>query len=465
MRVLAVSVAPLFPDRVMGGSQRILMEAVDALAEAGHEVRVLSLDAGDADGFETPRGAVIEPVLELRGGFPAPYQTAPHRLTSAWRSLQDGAERADRAYLHADAIYMRAALGDLPIVRTLHDFVYEEALLSAFTLPAARTIVPSAYLRDCIEASAGIVTDPGELVVVPNGIMSPGWPVSEELPAGIELRRPGDLLLLHPHRLHLEKGIAESIQIAVALQERLPERRVRLLVPALQPDGSADEANLAGESVTALTESLGGADLLELHEWLAPGQMPGYLAAGDVTLCPGSFVEAFGLVPLESVAVGTPAVCARVGAFREQEGIAGASHFDYGDIDAAVDAVLESISTPRDAQADAAAVTERFDLEEMRSAYVDAITGPLPNRNAAASPGSGSDQIAAGTWQLAPWCYVSGRRIYHDYLARFEEFPAITALLEQSSSGEIDEASAATASGEPELARAKKLGFVVPARI
>lgn len=459
MRILAVSVAPLFPDKIQGGSQRILMEVVDALAESGHEVRVLSSTSGESNsGFRTSHGASIEPSLELRGSFPAPYQTAPHRLTSAWNVLADGAAWADRAYLHADAIYMRSTLGDTPVTRSLHDFVYEESLLSAFTLPVDRTIVPSRYMRNCINASAGLVADVGEITVVPNGIASPAWPVEPALPPGLDQRRDGDLILLHPHRLHSEKGIEESIQIAARVQRLLPDRRVRLLVSALHPDGSADDAVLAGGSVREIAASEGASDLVQLHEWLAPGQMPAYFAAGDVTLCPGSFVEAFGLTPLESVVAGTPAVCSKVGALREQIGLSGLSHFDHGDIAAGAEAVVQAATDSGNGREAAAEIARKYDLKAMRSAYVEAITGPLTRSNTE-SPGKRS--AGQSTLVLAPWCYVSGNQIYHDYLARFEDFPHLAEMLNETGSGEVE----ATSGNEvirSELEKAEKLGFLVP---
>ena len=81
MRVLAVSVAPLFPGFVMGGSQRVLMDVVTGLGEAGHEVRVLCTQLPEnAGGFSPAPGVTVEPSLRLRGAFPAPYETAPHLL-------------------------------------------------------------------------------------------------------------------------------------------------------------------------------------------------------------------------------------------------------------------------------------------------------------------------------------------------------------------------------------------------
>lgn len=438
------------------------MDVVDALATAGHDVRVFSSIAPGGDSrFETPGGAIVEPSLELRGAFPAPYQTAPHRLNSVWRRLAVGVAWADRAYLHADAVYMRAALEDIPVIRSIHDFVYEEALLSAFTLPAARTVVPSQFLKDCIVASVGQVADPGEIVVVPNGISTGSRSAEPGLPAGLRQRSDSDLVLLHPHRLHREKGIEQSMLIAVEVQRRLPGRNVRLLVPVLQQDGSPDDAALGDGSVLELAELTGATELLELHPWLGTDQMPDYYAAGHVTLCPGSFVEAFGLVPLESVAAGTPAIAAKVGAFREQMGIVGIRHFDYGDVPAAATAVIDSVSEPFDSALAFQQVSERYDVGRMRMGYVEAVTGALPSASTAIA--AGSVKTLTARWRLAPWCYLDSERIYHDYLARFENFQQIATELRLGGEGTTLTANELAPGAALEFERACQNGFIVPA--
>jgi glycosyltransferase involved in cell wall biosynthesis len=451
MRVLAVSVAPLFPGVVMGGSQRILMDVLDALAESGHDVRVLCSQAdGTGDGFSTEHGAVVEPSLPLRGAFPAPYQVTPHRLYAAWRALAEAASWAERVYLHADAVYLREALGKIPVVRSLHDFVYEEALVSAFALPADRTIVPSQYLSDCVEESAGAVTDVGKLVVIPNGVNVPDGRVPPLLPSDVTPRNSNDLLLLHPHRLHMEKGIEESMRIAVEVQKRVPGRKVRLLMPAPGHGGSLDEAAAVDSDVMELASSVGAEGKLEFHRWLGADAMPGYYAAGDVTLCPGRFVESFGLVPLESVVAGTPAICSKVGAMREKSGVPGVSLVDYGDIEAAASAVVEAVIERFDVYEAQRTVRMRYSTDVMKAAYVGAITGKLPAKR------TKTRRKESVNWRLAPWCYIDGDRIFHDYLGRFEQFPTIASAL--SSDSQI----ADTDYMNPdELARARRDGFIV----
>ena len=203
-----------------------------------------------------------------------------------------------------------------------------------------------------------------------------------------------------------------------------------------------------------LAGSVGADALLEFHRWLGASEMPGYYAAGDVTLCPGRFVEAFGLVPLESVVAGTPAICTKVGALREKAGVPGVSLFDYGDIAAAASAIVEAVIERFDVYEAQRTVRLRYSMDAMKAAYVKAITGDLPakRRVTASWGGDGSGDA----WRLAPWCYIEGDRIFHDYLGRFEQFPVLAAALSAGGSVDTDEPSLAD-----ELTRARSDGFVV----
>ena len=342
MRVLAVSIAPVFNGVVHGGSQRMLLVAASALGEAGHEVRILCSRRPENVGGSRPSpGVSVEPSLLLRGTFPSPYEVAPYRLAQTAAALKDAAGWADRIYLHADAVFMRHLLGDRPLVRALHDFVYEEALLSAFSLPAALTVVPSEYLRRCIEAAVRR-TGARELEpvrVIPNGIELPARPPRPAPPTGVTRREPGDIILLYPHRPDPRKGIRESLDLVGELRHRRPKARVRLLVASHLDEKVSEEAASYRGAVMAMAREAGVAGSVEFHPWAPYKQMGRLYAFGDATLCIGNFIEAFGLVPLESAAAGTPAICARVCALLELEGLPGLHHVPYGDPPAAADAV------------------------------------------------------------------------------------------------------------------------------
>lgn len=435
MRILAVSVAPLFPGAVHGGSQRILMAVAQALGGAGNEVRVLcSRRPENEGGFRPYPHVAVEPSLVLRGTFPSPYEVAPHRLAQTISALSAAAGWADRAYLHADAVFTRHALRGIPVVRSFHDFLYEEALLSAFALPAALAVVPSEYLKRCIESSvSGFGAREMEpVLVIPNGVLVPQRSPAPKAPPGVRPRKQGEAVLLYPHRPDARKGIAESLKLLAELKRRRSKGRIRLLVASHVDEKVSDEAAAYRASVTGMARHAGVEDAVEFFGWLAPERMPSLYAFADATLCIGNFIEAFGLVPLESVVAGTPAVCARVGALRDLEGTPGMRFVPYGDMAAAVDAIESVLASEMDSGLVREAVSARFNLEAMQERYVEAITGRLP---ASSSPKARAgvrplEKLAQGrAYRLAPWCHIESGRIYNDYEYGYGDFPSLVSLL------------------------------------
>jgi glycosyltransferase involved in cell wall biosynthesis len=413
VRIAAISVAPLFPDLVIGGSQKILIDVAIGLNRSGHEVEIWCTGTPAYKGDFEIDGVTVHPQLGLRGTFPATHQVPPIELSITADALRRAAEWGDKVYLHADAVYLRHTLEGAEIIRSIHDYVYEEALVSTLSFPADATIVPSEYLKNCIEATIALsgrkTIEP--IVVVPNGVHVPEVLPDPMLPKGIAPRAENDLILLFPHRPQAAKGLEVAIRLAVKKQATDDGRNVRLLMPVYPEDSNFDEAAGSITELNELVRKLGASDIVEFHGWLSPEDMPGYYAAGDVTLCLGSFIESFGLVPVESVANGTPVACARVGALREFDGIDGIFLEGYDwepmtahSVDLAIDCSDKQIASGR------AQISAKYPMESMISGYESVLSESL----------KGERQITigeSGRLVLAPWCDIQGDRIYDDYRA------------------------------------------------
>ncbi|MBI2966042.1 MAG: glycosyltransferase family 4 protein [Chloroflexi bacterium] len=421
-----MSVAPLFKDAVHGGSQRALTLVAQALARVGHRVRIVCSErAENRGGFELRDGVTVEPVLRLRGFFPDPYEVPPHQIADTARNLKPLVEWADRIYLHADIFHFRSLVPPaVPIIRSFHDFHYETALVSAFGYGADLTIVPSDYLRRCIQATVGEsglrALEPVE--VIPNGIdLDVYRSDGPREPSGAAPGRPGEIVLLHPHRPDPRKGIEQALHVVQALRKRQPRRPVRLLVPR-HVDAPSDAGVAAYYAdVERRAREMEVADSIEFHPWFGEQGMPPLYRFSDVTLCLGSFIESFGLTVYESLACGTPVVAARVGALREAPDFADLHRVEYGDIAAATDAVIEAGRGMRDPEGARKLLERRYSLGAMGSAYVDAIEGA----NASGTGGGVSSTAGAAPYRLAPWCHVAGTRIYNDYAYRHLEMPEL----------------------------------------
>lgn len=435
MRILIVSIAPLFPDFVMGGSQRILQDVAVGLSKAGHGVKVLCSNRPEnKSGFFLAPNVYVDPCLQLKGTFPAPYETAPHRLMNTWRSIQFAAQDVDRVYLHADSVYMRDALKNLPVIRSLHDFVYEESLVSAFTMSADLTIVPSEYLRKCILETAGKVKPIGPIHVIPNGVEGLTHNSTNRfLLTDVAPKAEEDVVLLSPHRPDPRKGFNESVEVAVRLQSELPGKNIRLMVPLYPDDLPLDESASMSDLLKYKTNISEHLDIVETHRWIPTENMAAYYSFGDVTLSLGSSVESFGLVPVESIAAGTPAICANVGALRDLTLMDGLTVIPYGHTDIAVQVIKKILRNRPDRKKISEKALAIFSKESMIDQYVDSITGSLKSAEGTLIPRPNiisSDKYSG--YKLAPWCNIDHNRIYHDFKYRYMEFGRLTSILKQN---------------------------------
>lgn len=459
MRIAAISVAPMFPDYVIGGSQKILSDIAIGLKNRGHELQIWCTGTETHEGDFDLSGVTVHPDLQLRGSFPATHQVSPTALAQTAEVLKEAADWANRLYLHADAVYLRQAIEGSQIVRSIHDYVYEEALLSTLLLPADTTIVPSEYLKNCVEATVALTGKKSiePVLVIPNGVQVPDSLPAPALPTGIDARAENDLILLSPHRPESTKGISEAISTAVEVQRLDPVRKVRLLIPAYAPEANLDDAVESGEKIAQLAAELGAGNIVELHGWLSPTDMPGYYAAGDVTMCLGSFVESFGLVPIESVASGTPAVCARVGGLREFADVNGITLVPYGDIDANARAVLAAASTASETiESGRTRIAEKYSAETMISEFESIITRTLGDQRKITN--SSNSRLA-----LAPWCDLQGDRIYDDYAAEARrKFPELTRALQQGDGFVQSDPLLLSANLDAEVRYARESGFLIP---
>ncbi len=458
MRIAAISVAPIFPNYVIGGSQKILADVTAGLKKSGHDVQIWCTATESHNGDFDVDGVAVHPEFQLRGSFPATHQVSPVALARSAETLRDAAEWADRVYLHADAVYLRHALDGAEIIRSIHDYVYEEALLSTLSLPADATIVPSEYLKLCIEATVAISGKKTieRVVAIPNGVRVPETAPIPTLPDGIPPRGEKDLILLFPHRPIPTKGLYEAIRTAVEVQKIEPARNVRLLMPAYPADANFDDVAGSTDELLELVNDLDAVGIVEFHSWLSPTEMPGYYAAGDVTLCIGSFVESFGLVPVESVANGTPAVCASVGAFRQFADIDGIFSVPYGQIEASAQAVLSAAGGSEDlVESGRSQISHACSPESMVEGYESVISRTLSEARKIEL--AGEDQLL-----LAPWCDIQGQEIYDDYTATHLQYPHLVSVLKANSGLVRSDPLLLSASLDAEVRHAKERGILIP---
>ena len=143
-------------------------------------------------------------------------------------------------------------------------------------------------------------------------------------------------MLLFVGRIQPLKAPDVLLRAAAELLAKRPELREELVVAVV---GGPSGSGLAHpHHLEALAHELGIADVMRFAPPVAQRDLVDWYRAADVTVVP-SYNESFGLVAIESQAVGTPVVAASVGGLRTAvaDGVSGAlidghNPHDYADV-------------------------------------------------------------------------------------------------------------------------------------
>ena len=347
MRILHLSWE--YPPIVYGGLGRHVHHLAEAQAAAGHDVVVVTQHEPDASFDEWSNGVRVlrvpmdpphvpqSDLLAWVMAFDHAVSRAVARLSAGWRpEVVHGHD-----WLVAHAAATAKDLFDAPLVATVHATEagrhqgwlpgpVNKAIHTVewwLTYEARRVITCSSHMQ--WEVTMLFDLPVSKVDVVPNGIDLARWAVSRDAVDAARTRFAGSgPLIVFTGRLEWEKGAHTLVS---AVPQLLSDRPGLRLVVVGQ--GSQREA------LQTLVEDLGITDAVAFTGWLPDHELPALAAAADLAVVP-SIYEPFGMVALESVAVGTPLVVADTGGLRElvEHKVAGL-HFVAGEVDGLVRAV------------------------------------------------------------------------------------------------------------------------------
>jgi phosphatidylinositol alpha-mannosyltransferase len=264
---------------VRRGGERYLADLAWWLQQAGHEVDVVT-----GSGRRLWRRAA-------RGGL-SPVDTFG---LSAWAPLARG--RHDVVHALVPSAALAARLAGRPTVYThlglptAEHFGRRPQDRRLFTLAVQRSTAVTALSQAAADALRSLV--PAQVRVLPPGVRR------EAFPADLRPRTGPPRLLFPADASDPRKGLATVLAALDLLLDRRPDARLLLAGPG---DPSAALA-AASERARAATDVAGVGELADL---------PGRYRAATVTVLPSRY-EAFGLVLVESLASGTPAVATAEG--------------------------------------------------------------------------------------------------------------------------------------------------------
>ncbi|HJQ41769.1 MAG TPA: glycosyltransferase family 4 protein [Jatrophihabitantaceae bacterium] len=354
MRVLMLTWE--YPPIVVGGLGRHVDALARELAEAGHEVCVVTRGESGSpveemrDGVRVRRAAVDPLALDFTTeSLLAWSQAAEHALVRAalpavrrWRP--DVVHAHD--WLVAQSGITLAEVTRAPLVATMHaseagrhqGWLPQPLNLAIHSVErwlahrAAAVIAYSSAMRD--EVSALFEVKPDHVAVVPNGIDADRWRPSKRDVAVARARHAGDgPLLVFAGRLVHEKGLQTLLDALPAIRAEIPD--VRLLVAGTGVFEDKLQARARRRRLARVVDWAGFVPEEELAE---------LLGAGDAVVVP-SLYEPFGIVALESAAARTPLVLSRTGGLTDLvDAGAAAASFAPGDRSGLAHAVLSVLS-------------------------------------------------------------------------------------------------------------------------
>jgi glycosyltransferase involved in cell wall biosynthesis len=364
------------PGAELYGSDRVVLESVAAMVEAGAAVEVTVPQAGPLIEQLERAGATVavEPALVLRKSVLRP-RNWPATVASAFRAI--GASRRllrpkpDVVYVNTVTLPLWPLLARsrrVPVLAHIHEAEAgaSSLMLKALYAPylaATATIANSEFSRSVIGRAYPSLAR--RTLVVYNGVAGPDFasPARNSLDG-----RP--VRLAYIGRLSPRKGTDLVITAAAELMHDDADVEVEILGEAFSGyEWFADELH---ETVTRLgmDSRVEFAGFRE-HVWTD-------LQWADVVVIPSRVGEPFGNTAVEAALAARPLVVSESsGLIEATEGLPGVRRVPPGDSSAIADAVREIIAhwpTHRD-QAEAAArlAALRFDLERYRESIVELI--------------------------------------------------------------------------------------------
>jgi glycosyltransferase involved in cell wall biosynthesis len=340
MRILEIA-PPWFtvPPTGYGGIEQVVAQLTDGLVQAGHDVTLL------ASGGSTST-ATVQTVFDVPPS--AELGSTCHELIHVVAGYR---QRGDFDVIHDHSGFTGAAFGALldgpPVVHTLHGpWVPEVEVFHRSIGNALHRVAISEDQRS--RAPAGVTV--GHMVH--NGISLTEHPFRAEPDADRHLAFVG--------RANVEKGPEVAVRVA-----RLLGRHLKMAVKINEP----------AEQVywdTHVAPVLVGADVEVVRNGTKQDAID-IMSGAEATLFPIAWPEPFGLVMVESMAVGTPVIAYAAGASLEviDSGRTGVL-VPPGDLDAFVAAVRTAGSFER--AACRAHVVEHFSSAAMVAGYEAVFT-------------------------------------------------------------------------------------------
>jgi D-inositol-3-phosphate glycosyltransferase len=314
--------------RDTGGMSVYIRELARELGKTGHKVDIFTRvhDPTDPHMENLSEGVRL---IHLKAGREAKIQkmdvyfSLPEFTFNLGNFWRDNNLKYDIIYAH---YWMSALVGkylwetqQIPYVTMYHTLgLVKNALGIGEGEPELRIVSERETIRDCqrIIVATGqekedlihyYQANPEKIGVVPCGVNMELFQPLDKVDARRKLGLTEEKILLFVGRIDPLKGIDKLIKTIPLLTN---QGKIKLVVV-----GGDENSRAELKELKKLANELNVSNLIDFRGLIKQEQLPYFYSAADVCVVP-SYYESFGLVPLESLACGTPVVATDVGGLK-----------------------------------------------------------------------------------------------------------------------------------------------------
>lgn len=413
MKILILSLGPVFEKKVHGGSQKILKDVAIHLGKKGHEVIILcNYRADNKKEFRLESNVIVKPILKFKEVFPSPYYTPIFNLQSTKKIISCHVEKCDVVYMHDAGMLFFDLFNNKPLIISPRDLLYPETLLGIMNFKRDKMIVSSNYMKKCLES---IYQDSPDLLnrikIIPNGVDTNLFhPKKTNLKEKLKIPKDAKTLF-YPHR-DKSKGIFFSLDL---LSEINKEKNVFLVILTYMDKKLSFEIDETYKNVIKYAKQKKVYEKIKFVDWISFKEMPEYYSFCDVTLCIGEFPESFGNASIESILCGTLVILSKVAAQRTILPDNLINKITPFDLDEALNELKKIIYEGIDLKKIINFIKEHYNYKNMLDAYENTIISTkIKNSNIKIN------ETNKFNVKLPAWCFASQKGIYNDYTKKFK---------------------------------------------
>ena len=359
-----------------------------ALARRGHTVTVLATQHEPtlpreewSDGVRIVRVPVVlrisKGVIALALGPTASRLLREHDVLSIHLPNVDAAGLTIRAHRQNKPVILTYHC-DLTLPRTPLNAILDQAIFIAHYAAARLTDKIIAYTRDYATHSRLLSRFADKLVVIPPPVVMPS-PSAEEVAAfRTEVGADDGPVIGMACRFATEKGVEYLVQAMPRVSERFPHAKVLFAGPYKDVLGEQDYWQRLRQPIARLGPRWQFLGQLDQH------RMPVFYSACDVLVVPSlNSTESFGLVQVEAMLCGTPAVASNLPGVRQPIEMTGMGEVvAIGSATALYEGLAQVLAHPQRYLRPRSEIAALFDVERTADAYLDLFEQEIAQRSA-----------------------------------------------------------------------------------